>query len=72
MLKVENKRMTAARTHAVMTFNNQALKDCGMPPGKDYVVVYEDGKITIAKELKAVEVNSSSDKLTYELGKKVD
>ena len=56
MIRVETKKITNTHTHGLMSFNKNHLKECGMPAGAEYVVVYDNGIITIAKELKSVEV----------------
>lgn len=54
--KVETRRLTDTRTNAVMAFNKKTLIECGFPTCEDYNVLYEDGKITIVKDLNLVEV----------------
>lgn len=49
--KVETRRLTETRTNAIMAFDKEMLKNCGFPVKQDYNVIYEEGKITIVKEL---------------------
>lgn len=52
-MKIENRKLTITPVNAVMSFNKKSLLDIGFEAG-DYNVVYEQGKITIVKELKSV------------------
>lgn len=58
MVKVETRKMTPVLRGSQMLFNKDFLNECGLSVDGKYVVVYEEGKITIAKELKSVEVKT--------------
>ena len=51
--KIELRTLTITPVNAVMSFNKKKLKEFGIEAG-EYNVVYEEGKITIVKELKSV------------------
>ncbi len=50
---IERRTLTITPSTAVMSFNKKRLAEFGIEGG-EYNVVYEDGKITIVKELKSV------------------
>jgi hypothetical protein len=54
--RIEQRKLTKTPTHAVIALNRQTLELCGFPTGEEYNVIYEDGKITIVKEVKSVEL----------------
>jgi len=56
MLKIETRKMTPVIRGSQIVLNKDILIECGFDPSGKYVVVYEEGKITIAKELKSAEV----------------
>lgn len=56
MIKIEIRKMTPVLRGSQMVFNKDILIECGFDPSGKYVIVYEEGKITIAKELKSAEV----------------
>lgn len=50
---IERRTLTVTNVNAVMSFNKRSLEEYGLKAG-EYNVVYEEGKITIVKELKSV------------------
>jgi len=56
VIKIEIRKMTPVLRGSQMVFNKDILIECGFDPSGKYVIVYEEGKITIAKELKSAEV----------------
>jgi len=53
---IEQRKLTKTPTHAMLSFNQRILERCGFPTSEEYNVIYEDGKITIVKEIKSVEI----------------
>jgi len=56
VIKIESRKMTSVLRGSQIVFNKDILVECGFDPEGKYVVLYEEGKITIAKELKSAEV----------------
>ncbi len=52
---IERRKITVTPVNAIMSLNRKSLEKIGFGAG-EYNVVYEDGKITIVKELKSVVV----------------
>lgn len=50
---IERRTLTITPVNALMSFNKKSLLINGLEAG-EYNVVYEEGKITIVKELKSV------------------
>ena len=50
---IERRTLTITPVNALMSFNKKSLLISGIEAG-EYNVVYEEGKITIVKELKSV------------------
>lgn len=59
--RIEQRKLTKTPTHAVMALNVKTLEECGFPTGEEYNVIYEDGKVTIVKEIKSVEIKTIVD-----------
>jgi hypothetical protein len=55
MVRIETRKMTPVPRGSQMVFNTENLTSCGFDPAGKYVIVYEENKITIAKELKTAE-----------------
>jgi len=56
MVKVETRKMTPMPAGCQMVFNKEYVESAGFDPAGKYVILYEENKITIAKELKSAEV----------------
>ena len=56
MVEIEKRKMTPMPRGSQMVFNKEYIESAGLNPAGQYFVVYEQGKITIAKELKSAEV----------------
>ena len=56
MVNIEHRTITSTHTHAIIVLNKKLLTEHGFKLSEEYIVLYEQGKITIAKELKSAEV----------------
>jgi len=62
MVRVETRKMTPVLRGSQMVFNKEYLNECKMSVDGKYVVLYEEGKITIAKELESAKVKTVESK----------
>ena len=59
MVRIEKRKITSTPIgRAILSLNMKYLTEIGLDAGKEYTVIYEDGKLSVVnKEIKSVTVD---------------